>query len=239
MVGRLILWIVLLVQATGYWYVRRDGRNSDCRWPAETPRQAASPSHLSADAEFAEDLAIRYADTHYGRRTPNYVSGHVYDSERDQCMKSLFDQIAAEHGGAVEQVFSALGHNRARIDAAANVPFGLFYLLAAWLGVQLIWREYPPAEHGWIPGIIISLLVALMMSGICVMLGEVWSLFVETYRIGNGHMSYRAGRLWWARHRFELFVSALGVFCLAAGIAAHRAARKVLDHKAPHLHLHQ
>jgi hypothetical protein len=89
--------------------------NSDCRWPGENPRQAASPSHLSADAEFAEELAIRYADTHHGLRTANYVSGKVYDSKRDLCMNALFCQIAVQHGVPVEQVSSALGRNRARI----------------------------------------------------------------------------------------------------------------------------
>jgi hypothetical protein len=237
--GRRVSWIVLVVLATSHGCIRRDGRNSTCRWPGETSRHPASPSHLSADAEFAEDLAIRYADTHYGLRTPNYVSGEVYGSERDRCMNSLFHQIAVQHGIPVELVSSALGRNRARIDAAVNVPVGLCYLFATWLGVQLIWRKYPPAEHGWIPGTILALFVALMMAGGCVMAGEVWSSFAETYRIGNGHMSYRAGRLWWARHRFELFVSALAVFCLAAGAAAHRSPRTAPDEKAGHLHLYQ
>ena len=225
MLGGRVFWIVLVVLAAGIGCVRRNGRNSDCTWPGEAPRQTATPAHLSADAEFAEDLAIRYADAHHGLRTPNYVSGEVYDSERDRCMNFLFDRIAVQHGVPVERVSEALGRNRARIDAVVNLPFGLFYLLATWLGARLIWRKYPPAENGWIPGAVIALFVALVMAGACVMLGELWSWFVETYRIGNGHMSYRAGRLWWGRHRFELFVSALGVFCLAAGVAALRFAR--------------
>ena len=136
--------MVLLVLATGPGCVRRDGRNSDCRWPGEIPPQTATASHLSADAEFAEDLAIRYADTQHGLRTPNYVSGEVYDSERDRCMNSLFDQIAVQHRVPVEQVSSALGRNRARIDAAVNLPFGLFYLLVyvAWSSVDL--AQIPP-----------------------------------------------------------------------------------------------
>src|SRR6266516_7968208 len=56
-----VITVVLLLGAGGC--VRRDGRNSDCKWPAETVHHAATARHLSADAEFAEDLAIRYADT--------------------------------------------------------------------------------------------------------------------------------------------------------------------------------
>jgi len=65
---------------------RRDGRNADCRWPGEIPAQPSDTRHLSSDAEFAEDLAIRYADTHYGLRTPGYASGEAYGAARDRCM---------------------------------------------------------------------------------------------------------------------------------------------------------
>jgi len=54
------------------------------------------------------------------------------------------------------------------------------------------------------------------------MLGEVWIWVVEGFRVGNGHMSYRGDRLFWARHRFELFAAALLIFWLAAINAARR-----------------
>lgn len=218
-------WIGVLVLAASPGCVRRDGRNADCHWPGEASPYAATSSHLSADAEFAEDLAIRYADIHHGLRTPYYASGEAYDSERDRCMNSLFGRIAVQHGVPVEQVSSALGRNRTSIDAAVNLPFGAFYLLAAWLVVRLIWRKYPPSEHGWISGTVMALFMSLVMAFGCVMLGEMWSWFAETYRIGNGHISYRAYRFWWARHRVELFVSAVAVFWSAAGIAAYGSAR--------------
>jgi hypothetical protein len=75
--------------------------------------------HLSADAEFAEDLAIRYADTHFGRRNPS----EEYGAERDRCMAKLFGEIAKEHSVPVEQVSSSLGRNRAYIDVAEILPF--------------------------------------------------------------------------------------------------------------------
>jgi hypothetical protein len=42
--------------------LQRDGCNSDCRWPGKTSNYPVSARDLSADAEFAEDLAIRYAE---------------------------------------------------------------------------------------------------------------------------------------------------------------------------------
>src|SRR5215831_16270288 len=108
-----VLCVMTLFTLTAAGCVRREGRNSDCRWPGETPAHSADARHLSGDAEFAEDLAIRYADTHFGLRTPGYVSGEEYDAARDRCMASLCDRIATAHGVSVETVAIALGRNRA------------------------------------------------------------------------------------------------------------------------------
>ncbi len=70
--------VVLLACLMAAGCMRRDGRNSDCRWPTEAAGQSPDARHLSADAEFAEDLAIRYADVHHGLRTPGFVSGEAY-----------------------------------------------------------------------------------------------------------------------------------------------------------------
>src|SRR6478752_3228554 len=61
---------VLLVLSSGC--VRREGRNTDCVWPGEPratqldPSQPVTSRHLSADLEFAEELADRYTNIHYG-----------------------------------------------------------------------------------------------------------------------------------------------------------------------------
>jgi len=205
--------------------VRRDGRNSDCRWPGETFNHPVSARHLSADAEFAEDLAIRYADTHCGLHSPN--PSEKYEAERDACMERLFEEIGKEHGVPVGQVSYSLGRNRAYIDLAELLPFALLYGLAAIVGARIIWRRYPPAEDGWAPGIAMALFVSLASAATNALLGEVWNWIVEGHRIGNSHMSYRADRLFWHNHRFELFVAALLIFWLAA----IRAARRVrLEH---------
>jgi len=184
--------------------VRREGRNSDCKWPAETSNSLADARHLSADAEFAEDLAIRYADTHHG--------GQAYDSARDRCMQSLFEQIAKAHDVSIGQVSNSLGRNRAYIDLAINLPFVLAYFVVAVAVARMIWRKYLPSEHGWIPGVVVGLFISLAIAGLGTMLGEVWSWLLESYRIGNDHMSYRVQRLWWVRQRAELFGGAVVVF---------------------------
>jgi hypothetical protein len=67
-----------------------------------------------------------------------------------------------------------------------------------------------------------ALFVSLALAAGGVLLGEVWNWFVEGYRIGNPHMSYRADRLFWARHRLEIFAAAFMIFWLAAMYSARR-----------------
>ena len=208
--------VSLLVALAAAGCVRRDGRNSDCKWPPEISGHAPDSRHLSGDAEFAEDLAIRYADTHFGPRTPNYVSDHAYAAARDQCRDALFEEIAREHGVPVGRVSGALGRNRARVEIAEVLPFVLVYCLAATAVARAIWRRYPFIEHGWVPGVVMALFLSLAFAAGSTMLGEWWSLLAESSRIGTGHMSYRVQRLWWGQHRTELFAGSLIVFWLAA-----------------------
>jgi len=214
------LFIVMVSILLTSGCVRRDGRNSECRWPGEACNHPVSASHLSADAEFAEDLAIRYADSHFGPRSPN--PSETYEAERDQCMESLFEAIGKEHGVPAEHVSGSLGRNRLYIDVAENLPLALLYSLAAVLVARMIWRRYPP-EDGYAPGITMALFVSLALAVGSTMLGEQWNWFVEGHRIGNNHMSYRAYRLFWAKHRFDLFAAAWMIFWLAAIHAARRA----------------
>ncbi len=215
---RLVIVMVFILCAGGC--VRRDGRNSDCRWPGETSKHPISARHLSADAEFAEDLAIRYADANFGLRSPN--PSEKYGAERDQCMERLFEEIGKEDGVPAWVVSGSLGRNRAYIDVAEALPFALLYGLTAIVAARMIWRRYAPAEDGWAPGITMALFVSLALAAGSTMLGEVWIWFVEAHRIGNKHMSYRADRLFWAKHRFELFAAALMIFWLAVINAARR-----------------
>ncbi len=214
----LFLVFILLLGAAGC--VRRAGRNAECRWPSETLPHAATPRHLSADAEFAEDLAIRYADAHYSLRTPNYVPGERYGAARDQCMQALFGQAAKQHGVPVALVASSLGRNRGYIDLGENLPFLLLYCLAAAAVARMNWRRHPPEEQGRAPGAIMAVFLSVVFAAGGTMAGEIWASAAETLRVGNGHLSYRGQRLLWNQHRGVLFALALIIFWLAVMEAA-------------------
>ena len=208
----LMVMVVLLLSTTAC--VRRDGRNSDCKWPGENTKQRANGRHLSADAEFAEDLAIRYADAHFGLYSPN--PSEAYGAERDRCLVELFEQVAKQHGVPIQAVSGSLGRNRALVDLVINLPFLLFYCIAVVATIRILWRRYPPVEHGWVGPSIMAVFVSLIFAIGGTMLGEMWAGIIETYRIGNDHISYRAFRLLWSRHRAELFGGGLILFWLLA-----------------------
>lgn len=186
--------------------------------PPETVPHAANARHLSADAEFAEDLTIRYADSHFGRRSPN--PSEKYGAERDRCMGALFEKVAEEHRAPVEQVSSSLGRNRGYIDLTEILSFVTLYFFVATVIARMSWRRYSREEHGWTPGMIMALFLSVVFAGACMLPGDVWCDIAETYRIGNSHMSYRFDRLLWARHRAEAFVGLLAVFRIAAATTA-------------------
>lgn len=223
---RLVLLATIGVSLCASGCVRRVGRNSDCKWPPETVPSPLTARHLSEDAEFAEDLSIRYADVHHGLRTPYYVSGEDYVSNRDRCKAMLFGEIANQHNVPIERVYDSFGHNRAYIDLAINVPFALIYCLVAIAVARAIWRRYPPAENGWLPGAAMILFLSVAFSIAFIMVGDVWARIAETYRVGNGHMSYRADRLIWVRHQTALFSAAFLTFLLTAAEAARRMLTK-------------
>jgi len=217
---RLLLATLVFFCAAGC--VRREGRNSDCKWPPERAARPATTRHLSGDAEFAEDLAIRYSDVHHGLRTPYFVSGEDYASNRDRCMAGLFGEIAKRHNVPIERVYGSLGQNRAYVDLAINLPFALLYCLVAAVVARAVWRRYPPAESGWLPGATMILFLSLSFSVAFIMVGDIWARIAETYRVGNDHMSYRADRLLWARHLTALFWAAFVTFLLMAAEVARR-----------------
>lgn len=202
--------------------VRRDGRNSDCKWPSASVGRDGGPRHLSADAEYAEDLAIRYADAHFGLHTPHYVSGKVYESARDRCMQQLFQLVAQDHGVSVAQVSASLGRNRAHIDVSETLPFLLLYCLAAAAVARILWARYPPHDQGWTPGVSMALFLSLAFAAGGTMVAEALSGLIESFRVGNSHMSYRLQRLLWAQHHAAMFISLLILFWLAEARAAMR-----------------
>lgn len=210
----LITLVPLLLALCMCGCVRREGRNSDCTWPGEVgatvldPKQPAAARHLSADTEFAEELADRYTNVHYGPRS-GHVGPPTASVARHQCMAKLFEEIGRTHGAHTDQVVASFGRNRVGIDAAEILSFTVLFAWTVMVIVRRIWARYPPSD-GWTAGILIVLLCSLGFGVAAVLIGPVWSMTAENIRIGTGHLGPRVARL--PMERYPKAVFAVGVF---------------------------
>lgn len=205
--------------------------DSNCEWPHETAisidlTKPAQQRHPSDDAQVAEDLAIRYADSHTGPRSGHFAGFDEYGRTREQCMAALFQVIANNHGVTQEQVRKSLEYRRTSLDLAVILSFAVFYSFVASSMARRLWRRLPPNE-GWIAGTMVTLVTSALVSMAGVGVGEIWSTIAETFRVGSGHLSYRTNRIPWTQHRLGLFVCGIVLFWLMAGIQRRATARHV------------
>ncbi len=197
-------------------------RNSDCQWPRETNisldlHDPSRQQHLSDDALLAEDLAIRYADVHWGQRSGHFAGGDIYVAKRDECMASLFSTIAKNHEVTVQQVRDSLARRRLSFDAVVLLSFAAVYWFVASRLARRVCRRFPVRES---PAATLSFtaVTSLAVSLVGTLLGETWSFYAEGIRLGNQHLSYRATRIPWVSHRMEFFLACVFLYWLAAAV---------------------
>ena len=195
--------VMLLVLASG---CARRRPNADCNWPSDNHIRS-----LYFDAEFAEDLAIRYADAHRGPRSGHFEGFEVYGRTRDECMARLFAEVAAAHGVDQQQVRRALQNRPIAIDLIIALPYSLLYIFAVIAILSRIDKEHDPDTFSS-PSMVMVGYVAIITSAAGVLFGQAWSAIAESVRLGNGHLSYRTDRGPWVQHYLIVFFVALAVF---------------------------
>jgi hypothetical protein len=209
--------LIAMIGLTGC--VRRDGRNSDCKWPSHPQaktfqlNQPGYQQHLREDVEFAEELAIRYMDVHYGPRDPQ-AAGQAMN----RCLGILLGEIGNDHGITAKEAFKFFGQRSMAVDIGINLPFILLYGLAGDILIRRLRRRYPPGED-WIALGVVIVFYTLAFGFGGLLLGGMWSNAVESLRVGSGHLSNRALRLPWNRHQGEILAFLVVMF---VGIAAVR-----------------
>ena len=189
--------------------------SSNCMWSEDDSRsldltRISDRSHLRFDAVTAEDMAIRWADNNFG---------HLPEWEQrcEQCMKTLFEGVAKQHGVDVATV-SQYSRDRDPIaDAAVIFGFGILYVLAAYILAGRVLRQFAPAEPGfWI----MTLTMAVGVSLVGVVSGSLWAIVIESLRLNSGHISFRMNRIPFRHHWAMLLSSGFVVFWLVALIRA-------------------
>jgi len=185
--------------------------SANCVW-SEVGNQSLDLSkisdrrHLRFDAVTAEDMAIRWADQHFSHRPE-------YDRQCAQCMETLFEGVAKHHSIDVAVVRQYSQERDAVADAVVILSFAFLYVLAAYILTGRILRQFPPGESGfWI----MTLAMAVGVSLVGVLVGSLWSIVFETFRLNSVHLSYRMNRIPFRQHWAVLFVCCFVVFGLVA-----------------------
>jgi hypothetical protein len=201
--------------------LRRQDRNVDCEWPQESHhdldlRNTVDQRHLRDDAQFAEELAIRYSDPL--RQAEGLTEAR---DKRNRCMENLFATIATLHGVTKDDVRHAASERDWRIDFAfVTLPMALAFALFSY---HLCGRVFHAVDARSSAALLV-LILSVLVSFCGVMVGEMWALAVEIIRIGNGHLSFRTARIPWSDGRRYLFGSGLLLFWLIAAFRYHTIA---------------
>jgi hypothetical protein len=196
--------------------VRRSGINADCQWPNEavSPLDLRDPGqarHLDNDAQFAEELAIRHGDAFLGRETAPERGRRV-----EQCTAQLTAWIVRIHDVTPDDVQRAREHRELRVDVVTVfVPMALLFAVVATLVADRVRRRFPWTGDRW-PAIAATALAAVAVSLAVAVVGEVWSWAVEMVRVGDSHLSNRALRLPWGRHRPAICFAGVVLFVVIA-----------------------
>ena len=201
----------------------------ECGWPehAARPLDLRNPAdrrHLRDDAIAAEDFSIGHADSRVGRRTEGIADG--YHRRREACMASVFSILSARHGVDVDVVAEYRLRRNRIADAVVMGSFGVLYLGVVYFLAGLILRRFS-AEPVAAVAATVAVSVALGWAG--TMLGEVWSILMETARLGRGHLSYRVARIPWVQHRTALFVVCMIAFWAIAAVRYRSPGRELFN----------
>ena len=196
-------WLLALsTMVVGSWllYVSCPGcidgsrANTTCEWTGDRafpidPQIQAHREHLAGDAQLAEELAVRYADAEFGRRSGLEHHGGLLEGGRvrNECLARMFRAIESNHNTTSEQVQLARGERNGRFDLAASLLFVPLYLVVASAANRWLSRRFSTDER-------LAALVATGVASVAVsVLGfqslRLWLGVWEVIRVGNGHIA--------------------------------------------------
>ncbi len=197
-------WLLLLVAMSGglaATYARcpgcidRDRVNRTCEWTGDTPfpldsQNPAHQQHLIADAQLAEELAVRYADAEKQRRVGGTACcGGLLDHGRvrNDCMAHLVDTIEKSHAVTAEQVQVARGQRNRTFDLAVGLLFFPLYSFGVTIACHRLRLRFSSDQRS--VQLVATGLASVAVSLLGLPFGQLWLMVWEAVRVGNGHMS--------------------------------------------------
>ena len=184
----------------------RERLNRDCEWTHDVAfqvdlRDVAHQEHLRSDADLREDLAIRYADAHAGR-----VARSEWVEARDGCMAKLATVMGDFHRVSEREIQEWTGRRNVIFDISVFLSFLVGFGLAS---RSLMRRLFNAWSFNGTLAILACAVTTLAVSVAGGGAGALWAGFWEVIRIGNEHLSHRAGRVPWPYYVPSLFVAAI------------------------------
>ncbi len=204
--------------------IERSRINKSCEWTGDSafPIDLNNPAdrrHLVADAQLAEDLAIRHADSEFGRLSGYEAHGGLIDGGRvvRDCMAALVAAIEINHAVTPQQIAVARGEHSRPFDAAAALSFvPLFFVGALAVGSRLSVRFSSDRRAVRFAALALASVGTTLLG---LQVGQLWLGVWESVRVRNGHMSaFRAATrtAWPPDHAIALLVAGVAAFWLAA-----------------------
>ncbi len=209
-----ILLILLLVSSTSSC-ILRPGMNSECRWPDEQRRplnlqHSADRRHLVLDAELMVELVDRY------RFQP-------VDEQR-QCEDRLAAVVAEMHWVDISDVARARERIPERgVDLPVTVPVVALFVFCALFVLRRIERRF---THEPLPVAICLVVASVVLTGLFLWVGELWTSVLQMIRVGSLHVGGRVQALPWVQHQQQIFTAGVCLFWI---IVALRWTRRQLS----------
>jgi hypothetical protein len=196
----------------------RERLNSNCAWRGDSTFVVDMPSdvhrtHLTLDVRLAEELGIRHGDS-FKRTVPlseAWVKGQ-------RCTAASLAIVERLHTVSKVEIEAVTGTRDLGIDIATIfLPTVILLAFAADRIVRRVHYGFEPEER-W-PKIFSLLALAPIVAGMGAVAAHLWSWGVDSIRLWDSHLSYRAIRLPIGQHALASW--AVGVVVFAA-VAVYR-----------------
>ena len=181
---------------------------------------AADRRHLATDVRIAGENATRYRDSvkaHFG-----FAAAGRLDAE---CLDRLNASIRAQHAVRNADIDAAATMRDVPLDVALiYFPVGIVFLFVSSRMSRRIFARMPPPDERWTV-LVRVVWLGLVASAAATAVAYLHSWNIDTMRLRDFHISFRASYLPIGRHPWLSFLGAIGVFGIAS-LYEYGSARK-------------